>query len=279
MARAPSRADLPRPIHPIRRTVRYWLARVAASALTRAWLRVHVEGIDRLPGRPAIYAFNHLSWADPFVLMGALPFRPRLSFFGPKEEDMRVGGRNRIMQWTGATIPYKPGKNDLLEATRRVAAVIDAGGVVAIAGEGRIGAIESEVLPLNDGPAYFALRSRVPVVPIAINGTSWLRFGQRVRIQIGEPVVGEGRPDRAAVDTATAALTERLHALVADAPTPDRTGRLAGWLTERFNEWPEGSRDAALAAQRAMTVMASPPDEPLGRVTVDTPVAQARSAG
>jgi 1-acyl-sn-glycerol-3-phosphate acyltransferase len=249
VARTPARADLPRPIHPIRRTIRYWLSRIVAIVITRAWLRVRVEGRERLPGTPAIYAFNHLSWADPFVLMATLPFRPRLSFFGPKEEDMRVGGRNRLMQWTGGTIPYKPGKNDLLEATRRVGAVIDGGGVVAIAGEGRIGAIETEVLPLNDGPAYFALRSHVPLVPIAINGTSWLRFGGRVRVRIGEPVVGQGRPDRAAVEAMTAALTERLCALVADAPEPERTGRLARWLTDRFNEWPEGSRDAALSAQ------------------------------
>ena len=36
-----------------------------------------------------------------------------------------------------------------------------------------------------------------------------------------------------------------------DAPSPERTGRVAAWMTERFNEWPEGSRDAALAAQSA----------------------------
>jgi 1-acyl-sn-glycerol-3-phosphate acyltransferase len=249
VARTPARADLPRPIHPIRRTIRYWLSRIVAITITRAWLRIRVEGREHLPGTPAIYAFNHLGWSDPFVLMGTLPFRPRLSFFGPKEEDMRVGGRNRLMQWTGATIPYKPGKNDLLEATRRVGAVIDDGGIVAIAGEGRIGAIEAEVLPLNDGPAYFALRSHVPLVPIAINGTSWLRFGARVRVRIGEPVVGQGRPDRAAVEAMTATLTGRLRELVADAPEPERTGRLARWLTDRFNEWPEGSRDAALSSQ------------------------------
>jgi 1-acyl-sn-glycerol-3-phosphate acyltransferase len=265
MARAPARADLPRPIHPIRRTIRYWLARIAATVLTRAWLRVRAEGLDRLPGTPAIYAFNHLSWADPFVLMGTLPFRPRLSFFGPKEEDMRVGGRNRLMQWTGTTIPYKPGKNDLLEATRRVAAVIDAGGIVAIAGEGRIGPIESQVLPLNDGPAYFALRSHVPLVPVAINGTSWLRFGQVVRVRVGEPITADGRPDRAAVDAATAKLGERLRALVADAPEPRRSGAFTAWLSERFNEWPEGSREAAVAAQR--DGQSRPPSEPKPEAT------------
>jgi 1-acyl-sn-glycerol-3-phosphate acyltransferase len=236
-------------VHPIRRTIRYWLARVAAVALTRAWLRVRIEGRDRLPPGPAIYAFNHLSWADPFVLMATLPIRPRLWFFGPREEDMGVGGRNRIMYWTGATIPYKPGKNDLLDATRRVGAVIASGGVVAIAAEGRIGAIEQRILPLNDGPAYFALRSGVPLVPIALNGTSWLRFGGRVRVRVGEPIAANGRPDRAAVDGLTALLEQRLVALVADAPEPERSGVGARWVTDRFNEWPEGSREAALDAQ------------------------------
>jgi 1-acyl-sn-glycerol-3-phosphate acyltransferase len=237
-------------IHPIRRTIRYYVARLVVAVLARCWLRFEVDGLERLPRSPAIYAFNHLSWIDPFVLMATLPLRPRLSFFGPREEDMRAGGRNRLMLWTGSAIPYKPGKNDLLDATRRVGAVISAGGIVAIAGEGRIGAIEQRLLPLNDGPAYFALRSRVPLVPIAINGTTWLRFGAQVRVRIGEPIVGEGRPDRAAVEAMSGVLRERLEAMLADAPTPDRTGRVAGWMTERFNEWPEGSRLAALEAQR-----------------------------
>ncbi len=247
----PPRPGVTRQLHPWRRLIRYWVSRLVVAAMTRAWLRVEFEGRERLPGGPAVYAFNHLSWADPFVLMAVLPLRPRLSFFGPKEEDMGVGGRNRLMLWTGTSIPYKPGKNDLLEATRRVGAVIAAGGVVAIAGEGRIGAMEARLLPLNDGPAYFALRSGIPLVPLAINGTSWLRFGGRVRIQVGEPVVGEGRADRAGVGAMTSALTERLAALIEGAPSPERSGRVASWLTDRFNDWPEGSRDTALAAQQA----------------------------
>ncbi len=241
------------------------------GAVTRGWLRIRVEGIERLPGGPAIYAFNHLSWADPFVLMAALPFRPRLFFFGPKEEDMGAGGRNRLMLWTGTAIPYKPGKNDLLDATRRVGTIIKNGGVVAIAGEGRIGAIESAILPLNDGPAYFALRSRIPLVPIAINGMSWLRFGGAVRVQVGAPITGEGRPDRAAVAAMTADLDRSLAALVGDAAEPERSGRVARWLTERFNDWPEGSRDAALEAQRAgMTVPSTD-----GVIVADAVVAEA----
>ena len=246
------RPALPGPaISPWRRTIRYWVSRFLIAGLTRGYLRVRLEGRDRLPPGPAVYCFNHMSWADPFVLMALLPYRPRLWFFGPKEEDMGVGGRNRVMTWTGTAIPYKPGKNDLLEATRRVSAVIASGGVVAIAGEGRIHGRENEILPVSEGAAYFAMRSGVPLVPIAIHGTSWLRFGGRVSVVVGEAIPLEGRPNRASLAEATDRLMAALTALVADSPDVRPPGRIGRWLTERFNDWPEGSREAALAASAA----------------------------
>ena len=239
------------PVSPWRRTVRYWISRIVVAGLTRGYLRVRLDGRERLPVGPAIYCFNHLGWADPFVLMAVLPFRPRLWFFGPKEDDLRVGGRNRVMYWTGTAIPYKPAKNDLLETTRRVGAVLAAGGVVAIAGEGRIHPRESQLLPLSDGAAFFALRSGVSLVPVAINGTSWLRFGGRVRVSVGEPIPASGRANRAATAELTDRLTGGLEALVANAPDIPAPGRFGRWLTERFNDWPEGSRAAALATVEA----------------------------
>ena len=242
------------PIHPLRRTLRYWLSRSVVWLLARAYVRLRVDGREHLPAGPAVYCFNHLNWADPFVLMATLPFRPRLYFFGPKEENMAAGGRNRLMLWTGSAVPYRRGKNDLLEATRRVRAVFAAGGVLAIAGEGRIHTGEAELLPLNEGAAYFALRSGVPIVPLAINGTSWLRLGRRVRIRIGEPIATSGRPTREAVAALTDETRARLHELVSGHPDYRPPGPFGRWLTELFNDWTEGERPPASGILQARTV-------------------------
>jgi 1-acyl-sn-glycerol-3-phosphate acyltransferase len=191
-----------------------------------------------------------MNWIDPFVLMATLPMRPRLYFFGPKEEDMEVGGRNRIMNWTCATVPYRPGKDNLLEVTRRVSAVLASGGVLAIAGEGTIHASESELLPLEEGPAYFALRSGVPLVPIAISGTSWLQLGRRVHVVVGEPIEATGRPRREAITELTERCWTELHALVADRPDFPPPGRFGRWFTDLFNDW-HGPRPEVPAGKRS----------------------------
>ena len=106
---------------------------------------------------------------------------------------MAVGGRNRLMTLDGATIPYRPGKNDLLEATRRVSAVLASGGVLAIAGEGRIHASEHELLPLEEGPAYFALRVRRAARPDRDQRHELAPArAARSRSSVGEPIPAVG---------------------------------------------------------------------------------------
>jgi 1-acyl-sn-glycerol-3-phosphate acyltransferase len=221
--------------------LRQRLARLVARLLVGAYLRVRVEGLERLPPGPAVLCFSHANWADPIVLLAALPARPTTYFFGPLEADMSRGLRNRLMRWSALAVPAPPGRP--LRALRQAEAILARGDRLAIAGEGRIHAREREILPLLEGPAYLALRAGVPLVPVAIVGTTWLALGRRVRIRIGDPL--SPPPDRAP-RLAAAALTEacraRLLDLVADAPEPPPPGPVGRWVTELFNVWPGGRR-------------------------------------
>lgn len=227
---------------PVHRPARYRLVRGFCWLVVRLLFRLRVEGRAGLPTGSAIYCFNHLNWTDPIVLMAAMPWSPPLALFGPKEEDMAVGGRNRLISWTGMAVPYKPGKNDLLDTTRRVQRALDSGWALAIAGEGTIHRWERELLPLADGTAYFALRARVPIVPVAINGTSWLGFRRRLRVRFGTPLVADERPTSEAVRALTLRLEDAIRGLVADFPDPPPPGPVGRWLTELFNDWPTGVR-------------------------------------
>ncbi len=240
--RATGDSPVPSRVRALRSGVRYGVTRLAVGAIARGYVRLRIEGMERLPHGPYLLCFSHQNWTDPFLLLAVLPWRPRVYFFGPKEEDMNRGWRNRIMRWTGTPVPYRPSKDDLLGATRRVQAVFHAGNVLAIAGEGRIHAGETQLLPLSEGAAFFALRSGVPIVPCAINGTSWLCLGRTVRVRFGRPIAVEGRPTQAAVGALTGRLWTELHELCQGYPDPPPPGRFGRWLTDVFNEWPEGAR-------------------------------------
>jgi 1-acyl-sn-glycerol-3-phosphate acyltransferase len=229
---------------PVHRPFRVGLIRAFCAVAVRLILRLRVEGREHFATGPAIYCGNHMNWADPVILLAVLPGRPKLAMFGPREADMSKGGRNRLITWAGFGIPYRPEKSDLIETTRRVQRVFEDGWVMFIFGEGRIHRGERELLPLADGTAYFALRSGVPIIPIAINGTSWTGFRRLVRIRVGEAIEPEGRPNRENVEAMTARTAAALRALVADFPDPAEPGPFGRWLTERFNDWPEGSRPA-----------------------------------
>jgi 1-acyl-sn-glycerol-3-phosphate acyltransferase len=239
------RADLP----PWQRALRYHLGRVVVALIARAIVLLRLEGREHIVDGPALYCFNHLGWSDPLILYAVFPRRHRLYFYGPKEETLERGVRNRLMLWVGIAVPFKPGKDDLRTSVRRAEAVFASGASLAIAGEGAIHVHEGDLLPLQEGAAYLALRGRVPIVPVAITGTSWLGFRRLVRVRIGPPLATGERPTHEAVEALTWRAWHALRAMVADdrdLPPPGPFGR---WLSDLFNDWGPGGRAAAAAVR------------------------------
>jgi 1-acyl-sn-glycerol-3-phosphate acyltransferase len=208
-----------------------------------AYLRVRVHGAERLPSSAYIACINHPSWSDPLLMVAYWPDTSRrLWIFGPRERDISVGRRNALIRWTGRGVAFQPGGTDIVDVTRRATGVLRAGGILVIAGEGRLSDREGELLPLEPGLGRFALIAGVPIVPVAISGTRWLRFGKTIRISIGAPIdiAGVGRGRLAAAEL-TARVEESLRALLDglaphDDRMPDR--RFGRWLSEAFNERP-----------------------------------------
>lgn len=204
-----------------------------------AYLRIRVTGAEHLPDGSYLICFNHPSWTDPIILLGFWPdARRKLYIFGPRELDMATGKRNAIIRWGERGVPFQPGGRDIVDVTRRASLVLR-GGLLAVAGEGRLSDREGEALPLEVGVGHFALLAGVPVVPVAISGTRWIRWGKTIRISIGEPV----RPDGLARGRAGARqLTDRvqvsLDALLVGRHDTRRPGPLGRWLSELFNERP-----------------------------------------
>jgi 1-acyl-sn-glycerol-3-phosphate acyltransferase len=205
----------------------------------RCYLRVSLTGVEKLPAAPYIICFSHPNWVDPFLLASLWPEPPRVFIFGPREEDMRVGWKNQLISWTQIAVPFKPSKSNLLDTTRRAVGVLKRGDVLAIAGEGRLSDYEGEIVPLQEGAAYFALRAQVPLVPMAIIGTRWLHFGKRVTMRIGEPLATDDlRADRAGVAQMTERIAAAMNALFEGVKEDEPPGWFGRWLTDLFNNRP-----------------------------------------
>ncbi|MBI3751955.1 MAG: 1-acyl-sn-glycerol-3-phosphate acyltransferase [Chloroflexi bacterium] len=236
------RADLPE----WQQRFRAWLAWLVVSIIARSVVRLRLEGREHLVDGPAMYCFNHMGWADPGVILATFPRRIRLFFYGPKEETMSRGARNHLIWWTGVAVPFKPGKDDLLTSVKKAQAIFAAGASLAIAGEGAIHVHEGDLLPLHEGAAYLALRAGVPIVPVALTGTSLLGFRRLVRVRVGAPIPTAGvRPTHEAIEAFTWRTWHALRTMVADdrdLPVPGPFGR---WLSDLFNDWGPGGRSGA----------------------------------
>jgi 1-acyl-sn-glycerol-3-phosphate acyltransferase len=148
----------------------------------RSFYRVRVYGLDRLPQRgPFIVAANHVTVHDP-ILLGAF-LHPGIRFMA-KAELFEVPGLGHVIRRFGAFPVRRQGIG--IGAVRHAIRLLGKGQVVGIFPEGtrsRTGAL----LPAKPGVGFIAVRSGVPIVPVAISFNP-RRLFRRHFIVVGEPI-------------------------------------------------------------------------------------------
>lgn len=224
---------------------RFVLLRVCA-------VRLEVEGRENLPrGGYIAAAALHRGWVDPLAVILALPVEPRVWFLG----SAATAFRRRWMEWmlrrTGGILPVWRGGADVSVHVAATKAVVEEGGVLCLFIEGAIIGPPERVWPgVRSGAGLLALRTDVPIVPIALIGGDELYRGRRLVLRILPPTTvsellgGEALPAPNTRDELRAArtVTRAIAALIDQAlvdlvprvvDPPSRTRRWR-WLTRLF---------------------------------------------
>lgn len=225
------------------------LGRFVAYGLLRATLRV--EGREHVPKPPFIAAAAiHRSWLDGLVLVELFPLEPRIWYIAGGAAAFRTPMRRLYLRALGGILPVYRGGYSIDSSVESARAVQRAGAILGFFPEGSRKGPPDALQPFRGGIGYLALRTGMPVLPVAMAGTKELYFGKRVAARFlppiepfsfagvtGAPAAGS-REERDAAHRITQGLRDRLepHVLELAAWTtdpPDVPHRLR-WLSRLF---------------------------------------------
>lgn len=201
----------------------YRFVRGLVAGLCRLWFRMEIVGRENVPATgPFVLAPVHRSNID-FAMVCAITKR-RMRYLA--KDSIWKFGLGRVWESLGA-VSVARGTADR-PALRALEEAIGRGEPVVMFPEGTRQS-GPEVQPLFDGPAYVALRTRVPIVPVGIGGSekampkgSKLIRPAKVVVIVGSPISPEAREDgarvpRRAVGELTARLKDEVQALFDEA--------------------------------------------------------------
>ncbi len=224
-------------------TMRRFITRI----IIKSAFDIKVEYPERIPHEPVIIAPNHLHHIDPFIILSevpALPYyyiigdwrslydkwwkRPVINFFEgviPVErlwkEEMAVmesaKNGNEELKDLAKEIEENIKSTNNLQALRQmdtaVQNILARGDGLILFPEGRLGETEGNLhLPFKRGTAIYALRSGVPIIPVAIIGTKNLSFRKELIIRFGKPILNSQskRPKKKEIEAVLNQLEESL---------------------------------------------------------------------
>jgi 1-acyl-sn-glycerol-3-phosphate acyltransferase len=190
------------------------------TVVTRAWGRgiiavcgitVEVEGLENLAGvKSYVLVTNHQSFFDTFAIAGFMPGNPR---FVAKKELLKIPIVGFAMQRGGHILIDRDSGG---KAIRKAIQIIRSGLDVCVYAEGHR-YNDNRVHDFEDGAAWLAILSKLPAVPMSINGSGrfyprgaiFVTPGLTMRMRIGKPISTENMRSRDRTE-----LTRRLEEAV-----------------------------------------------------------------
>ncbi len=164
-------------------------------ALLANRVKVKVEGMEQLNGKgPYIFMSNHQGYYDIFALLSHLPYQFK---WLAKKELFSIP----FLGWTMAAVGYisidRGGTRDTVEAMNNAAQKIQEGMSVVIFPEGSRSP-DGSIQPFKKGGFTLAIKSKVPIVPVAISGSRDIMPKDKltaapgeIRILVGDPIETE----------------------------------------------------------------------------------------
>jgi 1-acyl-sn-glycerol-3-phosphate acyltransferase len=163
----------------------------ARTLLAVAGVSVRVLHADRLrPGRSFVVVANHESFCDILVLLAYLPMQVR---FLAKRSVFRVP----ILGWSIAAAGFIPvDRGDRSRGSETVEAALRrlSGGRSVVIFPEETRTRTGDLLPFKRGAAHLALKSGLPILPVALAGTFQVLRRGSLRITPGRVVMSVGNP-------------------------------------------------------------------------------------
>jgi 1-acyl-sn-glycerol-3-phosphate acyltransferase len=167
------------PEHPlIQRLARWW----GRSLLRMARIPVQVEGLEHLaPGQTYVFAANHRSNFDIFVLIAILPGR---FLWVAKKSLFKVPVFGQALTRMGSISVDRDNLPSAIQSLNKAAAIVKGGVSMIIFPEGTR-ATYRELLPFKKGVFVMALKAGQPIVPVSISGTRFIQGRASIRVRPG----------------------------------------------------------------------------------------------
>jgi 1-acyl-sn-glycerol-3-phosphate acyltransferase len=198
-----------------------WAVMHRAARAAFHLLRVRLDTAGAWPeGRGAIVVANHSSYLDGLVLAAAIPGEP--AFIVKKELEAQVFA-GPFLRRLGALFVDRADPEGGVEDVDKALAAAQAGRMLVFFPEGTFTRAPG-LLSFRLGAFVIAARQQLGILPLAVRGTrsilrgdQWFPRRGAVSVQLGPPIVADGRDFPAAIR-----LRDRVRArILADCGEPD----------------------------------------------------------